>query len=184
MNLSVWVGGAIAAVAATGAMYFMGLGGVVRVVRAIFDAIGDLAMAVRDWLRKPGNKIRGMCAVFALAFLAAGLQSWRRGTVIVQQRQDYVSLKDKTDRERQALLGQVTERERTIERFVQLARQQKELLDKARSESQAALDAARRAQELAAQSERKYQDAFMQRPPECKAALEVMAQACPTLKDY
>lgn len=185
MKWILWIGGGSAAVAlVVGVMYLAGFGGVIRVVRAALDFVGDLAQSLRDWLRRPGNKMRGICAFFAFGFLAAGLQSWQRGTVIVQQQADYVALREKTDSEKAELQGRVAAREATIAKFTELARQQKLLLEQAARDNAEAVAAARAAQELAAQSERKYQDAFLQRPPECKAALEVMAAACPTLKGY
>ena len=185
MKWFLWIGGSAGALALlVGVLHFSGMGGAVRVIRAAFDFLGDLAQGLRDWLRRPGNKLRGLCAVFGFLFLAAGLQSWQRGTVIVQQRADYTALKEKTDQEKRTLAQQVADREATIGRFTELARQQKLLLEQAARDNVTAMAAAKAAQALAAESEQKYQDAFMQRPPECKAALEVMAAACPTLKDY
>ena len=65
-----------------------------------------------------------------------------------------------------------------------LGERQKDLLAQAARENEAALASAKLAAARAAESEQKYQEAFQQRPTECKAALEVMAAACPTLKDY
>lgn len=185
MKWLLWVGGGSAALAVlVGLLYFMGLGGVVRMVRALFDFLGDTASSLRQWLGKPGNKVRGLCAVFGLLFLMAGLQSWQRGTVIVQQRADYVALQKSAAAEKRTLAQQIADREATIRTFTDLAERQKRLLEQAAQENALALAAAKAAQARAAESEQKYQDAFQQRPPECKAALEVMAAACPTLKDY
>ena len=185
MKWILWAGGAgLAGIAVVAFAYLSGFSGVIRVVRAVLDFFGDTAQALRDWLRKPGNTVRGLCAVFAFGFLAAGMQSWQRGTVIVQQQADYVALRVKTDGEKAELQERIAAREATIAKFTELARQQKLLLEQAARDNAEAVAAARAAQDLAAQSERKYQDAFMQRPPECKAALEVMAAACPTLKGY
>lgn len=174
----------MAVLVATAAAYFAGLGGVVRVVRAVFDFLGDVAQALRAWLAKPGNKMRGLCAVFAFGFLAAGLQSWQRGTVIVQQRADYTALKEKTDAERADLQGRISERDRRIAQFIEYAEAQKRLLAQLQEQSAAAAAEAEKQRERAALSEAKYQEAFNARPPECEAALQVMAKACPTLKDY
>lgn len=185
MKWFLWIGGGLAGVSlVVAALYLLGLGGVVRVVKAVGDALGDLAQSLRAWLRKPGNKVRGLCAVFGFLFLAAGLQSWQRGTVIIQQRADYVALQQQSARDKATLAEQVAAREATIKRFVALAEQQKVLLAQAAKENELAVAAARAAAARAAQSEKKYQDAFLQRPPECKAALEVMAAACPTLQGY
>jgi len=185
MKWLMWISGGLAGAAAIVAvLYFLGLGGVVRVVRAAGNFLGDAAESLRDWLRKPGNKVRGLCAVFGFLFLAAGLQSWQRGTVIIQQRADYTALQEKTTQEKRTLAEQIADREATIRRFTDLAERQKQLLAQAAQENEVALAAAKAAAVRAAESEQKYQDAFQQRPTECKAALEVMAAACPTLKDY
>lgn len=185
MKWFLWIGGGLAGAAAiVGLLYFLGLGGVVRAVKAIGNFLGDLAESLRSWLRKPGNKLRGLCAVFGFLFLAAGLQSWQRGTVIIQQRADYVALQERTDQEKRTLAQQIADREATIKRFTDLAERQKDLLAQAARENEAALASAKLAAARAAESEQKYQEAFQQRPTECKAALEVMAAACPTLKDY
>lgn len=185
MNWAWWLGGGtIITILVVSALYFLGLGGVVKVVRAFFGFLGDTAENVRAWLRKPGNKTRGISAVFAFLFLAAGLQSWKRGTVIEQQRRDYVHLKESSAREAQRLKDAIASRDQTINQFTELARQQKLLLELAAKQNAVAVAEALRAQKIAAESEKKYQAEFDQRPPECKAALEVMAKACPTLKDY
>jgi predicted HicB family RNase H-like nuclease len=185
MKWFLWIGGGLAGTAAIVAvLYFLGFGGVVRVVRAILDFLGDLAQSLRDWLRRPGNKLRGLCAVFGFMFLAAGLQSWQRGTVIVQQRADYTALKDRTDSEREALQADIGARDKTIKQFTDLAERQKLLLEQAARENAAAVAAAEAQRRRAAESEAKYQEAFNARPPECESALQVMAKACPTLKDY
>lgn len=185
MKWILWAGVAgLAGIAVVAFAYLSGFSGVIRVVRALLDFFGDTAQALRDWLRKPGNTVRGLCAVLAFGFLAAGMQSWQRGTVIVQQQADYVALQAKAESEKRTLSQQVADREATIAKFVELSKRQKALLETAAKENQAAVLASREAQARAAESEQKYQDAFMKRPPECKAALEVMAAACPTLKGY
>lgn len=185
MKWILWAAGAGAGIlAVVGIAYLTGFSGIVRVVRAVLESIGDLAQSLRDWLRKPGNKVRGLCAVFAFGFLAAGMQSWQRGTVIVQQRADYTRLKEATDHEKRTLAQKIADREATIAHFTALAREQMQLLEQAKRDNAAAVEEARAAQALAAESEKKFQDAFLKRPPECKAALEVMAAACPTLEGY
>src|SRR5687768_10256663 len=100
MSMFAWIGGGAAALAAVVViLYFSGFGGVVRVVGAITGALGDGAQWLRAWLRKPGNKTRGVCLVLAVVAMSLGLQSWQRGTVIIQQRADYTALKVKTDAE-------------------------------------------------------------------------------------
>lgn len=185
MNTWIWLGGGAAAVSAIVAiLYFAGLGGIVRVFGAVFGFLGDTAQWLRQWLRRPGNKIRAVCLVLAIVAACAALQSWQRGTVIIQQRADFTALKERTDAERVLLLERIADREATIAEFVLLADRQKVLLDRARQENAEVAAEAARQRERAAKSEREFQDVFMKRPPECKAALDVMAAACPSLENY
>lgn len=185
MDVVKWVaGGAAGLLLIVGALYLAGFGGVVKVVQAVLGFFGDSAQSMRKWLQVPGNKIRGLCAVFAVCFLAAGLQSWQRGTVIIQQRQDYTNAQAEWGLKFRALQADIEARDATIKRFTDLAKQQMELLDQAGRENQQALESAEAARRRAAESEAKYQEAFNQKPPECAAALQVMAKACPTLQGY
>lgn len=184
MNWAQIGGIAAALIAVVAALYFFGLGGVLRVMRAVAGFFGDVAEGVRKWLKTPGNKVRGLCALFGFAFLAAGLQSWQRGTVIVQQRADYTALKEKTDAEKAELAGRIQTRDQRIAEFTALANRQKALLAQAQLESQAQIEALREAKRQAALSEAKYQEAFKNKTPECATALEVMARACPALSGY
>lgn len=185
MNIWTWIIGGTAGLAAIVAvLYFAGFGGVVRVLGAITGALGDGAQWLRQWLRKPGNKTRGICLVLAVAAMSFGLQSWQRGTVIVQQRADYTALKSKTDAQLEEFAKSITARDERIAEFSALAARQIKLLEEAKLESAGAIARARAAQQRAAESEAKYQEAFNSRTPECATALEVMARACPTLSDY
>lgn len=183
MNGLVWGGLGAAALAGIAAWYF-GLGGVAKVIRSVLGALGDAAATGRRWLAIPGNKLRVGAIVFALGFISAGLQSWQRGTVIIQQRADYVALQDRTRQDIARLETRVSDRDATIAQFVALAEQQMVLIDVARRQAEAAQDEADRARAAAATAEQRFMDAFDNRPPECEAALQVMARACPTLKDY
>lgn len=185
MSIWTWIGGGAAAlVAVVAALYFAGLGGVVKMVGAVTGALGDAAQWLRDWLRRPGNKTRGVCLALAVVSMCLGLQSWQRGTVIIQQRADYTALKERTDREREALVSEREARDRTILQFVKNAEEQMRLLELAKKQSAQYLAEAEAAKLRAAESEAKYQQAFNDKPPECTAALAVMARACPTLQGY
>ena len=186
-----WVLGGIGGLVLVAAGYFVGLGNVAKVVRTVLGVVADWAADAREWLRRPGNKVRGLCAVLAFGFLAAGLQSWQRGNTIIQQRADYVRLQEVMDWEKSklaaeadALMGHIAERDVTIAKFVELADAQMALLQVAAAQAEAAQAEAKAAKQVAEDAERRYQDAFANRPPECEAALQVMAKACPTLKGY
>lgn len=172
-------------------LYVVGLGGVVRLFRALLDLVMDALVRFVRWLKVPGSKTRALCAVLAFGFMAMGLRSWQQGNVIVRQQSDYAELQraaDATaraaDATARALRGDIANKNQAIAVFTQLAADQLKLLNQARRENEQAVEAARLAGIEAAKSEAKFQAAFQQRPPECKAALAIMASACPTLKDY
>ena len=186
-----WLWGLLGLLGVGAAAYFVGLAQLAKIVRTVLGALADWSVTAREWLRTPGNRMRLTCAALALLFLAAGLQSWQRGTVIVQQRADYVRLQEVTDWEKarlaseaEVLLGHVAERDVVIARFIELADQQMALLRVAEAQAAAALAEAAAAKLAAEDAERRFQDAFEGRSPECEAALQVMAAACPTLQGY
>lgn len=186
-----WVLGGVVAAALAVVAWFVGLGSFVAIFRSILGALADWVKVARRWLSIPGNKTRLLFVALAVGFLSAGLQSWQRGSVIIQQRADYVRLQEQSEWEKAALSsanedlqGAVGARDRVIQRFMELAEQQKMLLDVAASQAAAALSEAEAAKQAAADANRRFEQAFESRPEECKAALQVMARACPTLKDY
>lgn len=182
MNAWIWSAGAALVLVAVG--WYFGLGGLAKVGRAATGALGDWAAGAREWLRRPGNKLRAVCGALALVSLCAGLQSWQRGNVIIQQRADYVRLERDTGEQIGALRGDLALRDQAIARFTELARRQMELLEVARQEARDAMVEAERAKVEAAEARKRFDQRFDERPPECEAALQVMAKACPTLSDY
>lgn len=180
-----WIGGgAVALALVVGLGWLLGLGGVAAVVRSILGAIGDASAAVRRWLRIPGNKTRAFCGTLALGCLVAGLQSWQRGTVIVQQRADYLALKDRTDLERIGFTRQLAEKQAVIDAFARIAQQQREALDLLAEQNRQVLEDAARARADADARAEEFREAFAKRPADCDQALQALELACPTLRDY
>lgn len=185
MNAFHWVlGGAGTLAVVVAVMYFAGFGGVVRVVRAVFDFLGDVAERARNWLREPGNKTRAMAGLFVFGFMAASLQSWHRGVELEQREAAHALVVTDLNGQLGTLRRALGDRDAVIARFRELADEQKRLLDQLAGQNAAAVAAAQAAREKAAETEAKFQAEFSRRPPECRTALEVMAKACPTLRDY
>ncbi len=179
-----WILGGLAVVAVGGLAWFLGAGTLAGIFRTLLGVLRDWLEQFRVWLRRPGNKTRLFCGVMALAFLTAGLQSWKRGTVIAEQRAAYALLQERRDFDVERLQEAIRGRDRVIQRFTDLAEQQQRLLEIAARQAAAALEDARAARAAAAESERAYMDAYDDRTPECEAALQQMAQACPAHGDY
>lgn len=165
-------------------LYVFGLGGIVKLAGALVRLVVDGATQFVQWLRKPGSKIRALAAILAFISISAGLQSWKRGQVIVTQRADYAALESRSAQAQEALRGNIAQKDQAIAVFTRLAETQMRLLEQAKRDNAEAVARAVAAEAEAAKSNQKYQQAFDQRPPECKAALDVMAQACSTLREY
>src|SRR5690606_13057708 len=99
---------------------------------------------------------------------------------IVQQRADYVRLQQDRAADRTAYERDLGERDKAIGHFVRLAEEQLRLLEIAQQQAADALADAAKARAQALASEARWQEQYEQRPPECQAALQVMAKACPT----
>lgn len=179
-----WIWAAIAALAVGGAGWAIGLGSLAKISRTGLGAVSDWMVKARLWLSTPGNPLRAACALFAIGFIAVGLQSWQRGTIIQHERAKYALEQERSKIRIDALASSVDERDRTIARFVTLAENNRRLLDIAAQQATAALADAERARRVAADSELRFQEAFDDRPPECEAALQAMARSCPALADY
>lgn len=188
MNWWLFGGGTIAVIAAVAAAYFLGLAGVLKMVRAFFGLLGDSAHDLREWLKKPGNKLRGLSGLLAIGFVAAGGLAWHRGNIIERERvlstQRYADLQETAAETEARLRDDLEEKDLAIATFTLLAEKQKELIDKAQAASKEAVEQAYKDGVKAAESNAKYQAEFKKKPPECEAALSVMAKACQTLKDY
>jgi len=179
-----WLVGALLALVVGGVGWAVGLGSLAKIARSMLGAVADWAGRAREWLRTPGNPLRATCAVLALACVAVGLQSWQRGSIIQHERAKFALERARSTFRIEALSAGVSDRDRTIARFAALAENNRRLLEIAAKQSEAALGDAERARNAAAASEQKYQEAFENRPPECEAALQAMAKACPALSDY
>lgn len=192
MSALAWFGVILGAVAIVGAvLHFTGLAGLVKVLRSITGALGDWASDVREWLKQPGNKTRGVCLVMGMVAIGAGLQSWQRGNVIVQQRADYARLEQDTAKEREAhqervvvLRRLVDDRDEKIGVFVRLAADQQALIEQYKRENAQALADAQAARTKAQEDAAKFDRAYSDRTPACDDALKIMARACPALSDY
>lgn len=184
MNWTWIAGGAGAIVLVVAALYFFGVTAVLKLVGDAVRFVAQSASSGLRWLKKPGSALKAVCAVLAFASLTFGIQSMQRGHVIVTQRGAYTQLELDKAASEAALKLQLTTYEQRIEQFRELARQQSALLDAARLESKAAVIEAALARAAAAKSAAAFQREFNGKPPECAAALEVMAKACPSLVDY
>lgn len=184
MNWTWIVGGLGAAALVAGLLYFFGFAAVLKLVGDFIRFLADSARRFIKWLRTPGNGTKAVCAVLAFASLTFGIQSMQRGNIIVTQRAAYSQLEKDKATELAGLSEQLSLRDQRIEEFRKLAREQMALLDQQKAENVHLAAEAAAARAAAAQSNAAFQREFNNKPPECTAALQVMAKACPNLADY
>ena len=184
MNWTWIVGGLGATALVVAALYFFGVTAVVKLIGDVVRFVAETISAFLAWLKKPGSKLKAVCAVLAFMSLTFGIQSMNRGYTIVHQQEAYTLLEQKKATELAALATELSLRDQRIEEFRELARQQIALLDAQKLENKALVAEAAAARAAAAKSAAAFQREFDSKPPECAAALEVMANACSTLKDY
>ena len=148
---------------------------------------GLLLAALRDgleWLRKPGHKIKALCAVLALWAGIASLTAYRAN-------QKVIVFVQRCEAEKGALQVQIDAKNLTITQKEQALADIQSTLDaeaaklrdlQARNAGLKAQTEA--AQERAAKSEAAFQREFDRKPATCTAALNALQAACPTLEGY
>ena len=187
-----WIAGGFAAVLAVGGLlYFFGFAAVLKLAGDAVRFVAGSISRFLKWQRVPGNGTKSIAAVLAFMSLTFGIQSMQRGHVIIEQQGRYTSLEKSkaqeladAERARLGLVEEVSLRDQRIEEFRDLARQQMALLDQQKAENKDLAAEAAIARAAAAKSAAAYQREFQGKPPECAAALQVMAKACPTLQGY
>ncbi|RZZ81945.1 hypothetical protein EAT51_07935 [Pseudoxanthomonas winnipegensis] len=167
------------------------MSGVLAFLNAAVGLVFGWAADLLGWLRRPGNWLKACCAVLAVLLAVACLASYRQGQQIVvvtrqvtQCRADAKAAADKATMDA-ATLQQNYDALRSAMGTI------KDNLD-AEAEKMRALQA--RNAQLAAQTAsekakadagaKSYRQQYDQRPPECIAALDAMAAACPALRGY
>ena len=167
------------------------MSGVLAFLNAAVGLVFGWAADLLGWLRRPGNWLKACCAVLAVLLAVACLASYRQGQQIVVVTQQVAECQDaaKIAAEKATLNAAI------LQQNYEAARSSlstiKDTLD-AEAEKMRALQA--RNVQLAAQTAsekakadagaKSYRQQYDQRPPECVAALDAMAAACPALRGY
>lgn len=171
-------GGALGLVAL--AWYF----GVAQIARAVLGFVGDTLAGFREWIGKPGSKLKALCAVMATMCAVLSLQSFQKGQQIIRIQTEFIAYREKTTGQIATLQGAITARDRRIAEFVRLAVEEKGKLDALAKQAQGAQAEAAVAKARAASSKAAYDRLWANRPQTCAAALDLMQSECSTLGDY
>ena len=155
-----------------------------RFLRSVWEVVIGAAADALQWLRKPGSKIKLVCAVLAFGCLVSGLSAYEKEQRIRDLSAQVVKVKADWKADAERLQADVDSRDQRLAEVAAALRAEAVKLEALKAESAAAL------QTLAGRTETSEKDAatwrgrYEQRPDTCKAALELLDSACPALKGY
>ncbi|MFL4510829.1 hypothetical protein ACJ6WJ_02675 [Stenotrophomonas maltophilia] len=155
-----------------------------RFLRSMWELVIGAAADACQWLRKPGSKIKLVCAVLAFGCLVSGLSAYEKEQRIRDLSAQVAKVKADWKADAERLQGDVDTRDQRLAEVASALRAEAVKLEQLKAESAVAL------QELAGRIEASEKDAatwrgrYEQRPDTCKAALELLDSACPALKGY
>lgn len=153
-------------------------------LKAVWTFILDTVRDFFNWLKKPGNKLKLVCAVLAFGTAIAAMQAYKAEQAIVVFQlqceadktglQSTIAARDLT----------ITEKNQALSKIEANLKAEAAKLLELQSQN-AALEAENKRKAAAAEkSAAAFQREYANKPPTCTAALEMMEAACPTLRDY
>jgi len=145
--------------------------------------VGAVADAV-EWLRKPGSKIKVICAVLAFGFMVAGLSAYEKEQRIQDLSAQVVKVREDWKADAARLQSDVDQRDARLAEVAETLRVEAQKLEALKAESAAALNGLAGKIEAAEKDATTWRERYQQRPDTCKAALELLDSACPDLKGY
>lgn len=155
-----------------------------RLATALWGLIvGAVADAV-EWLRKPGSKIKVVCAVLAFGFMVAGLSAYEKEQRIQDLSAQVVKVRADWKADTARLQSDVEQRDARLAEVAETLRAEAQKLEVLKAESAAALNGLAGKIEAAEKDATTWRERYQQRPDSCKAALELLDSACPALKGY
>lgn len=156
----------------------------IRFLRAIWELVIGTAADALQWLRKPGSKLKAVCAVLAFGCMVSALSAYEKEQKIRDLSAQVIKVRADWQADAARLQADVDTRDQRLAEVAAALRAEAEKLEALKAESAAAL------QDLAVMIEASEKEAstwrgrYEQRPDTCKAALELLDSACPALKGY
>jgi len=155
-----------------------------RLLSALWRAIvGALADAL-EWVRKPGSKLKVVCAVLAFGCMVSGLTAYEREQRIEDLSAQVIKVQADWDADAKRLQADVNDRDQRLADVATALREEAAKLEVLKAESAAALEALAGKIEASEKDAATWRGRYEQRPDTCKAALELLDSACPALKGY
>ncbi len=145
--------------------------------------VGAIADAV-EWLRKPGSKIKVVCAVLAFGFMVAGLSAYEKEQRIQDLSAQVVKVRADWKADTARLQSDVEERDARLADVAETLRAEAQKLEALKAESAAALNGLAGKIEAAEKDATTWRERYQKRPDSCQAALELLDSACPGLMGY
>ncbi|MDV3469023.1 hypothetical protein RZA67_09805 [Stenotrophomonas sp. C3(2023)] len=156
----------------------------IRFLRAAWELVVGAAADALQWLRKPGSKIKLVCAVLAFGCMVSGLSAYEKEQRIRDLSAQVVKVKADWDADAKRLQGDVAERDRRLADIAATLRAEAAKLEALKAESAEALKVLASKIEASESDAATWRARYEQRPDTCKAALELLDSACPALKGY
>lgn len=160
------------------------MSGLIRLATALWRLIVDALTEAVVWLRKPGSKIKAVCAVLAFGFMVAGLSAYEKEQRIQDLSAQVVKVRADWKADTARLQSDVEERDTRLAEVAATLRAEAQKLEAMKAESAAALNGLAVKIEAAEKDATTWRERYQQRPDSCKAALELLDSACPALKGY
>lgn len=155
-----------------------------RLIRAFWRAIIGAGADALEWVRKPGSKLKVVCAVLAFGCMVSGLTAYEREQRIEVLSAQVVKVKADWKADALRLQADVDDRDQRLAEIAAALRAEALKLKAMQAESAAALVALAKKIQASEQDAASWKARYEQRPDTCKAALELLDSACPALMGY
>jgi len=156
----------------------------IRFLLAVWNLVIGAAADVLQWLRRPGSKIKLVCAVLAFGCMVSGLTAYEKEQRIRDLNAQVIKVRADWKADAARLQADVDTRDQRLAEVATSLRAEAEKLEALRAESAAALEALAEKIEASEKEASTWRGRYEQRPDTCKAALELLDSACPALKGY
>lgn len=156
----------------------------IRFLLAGWNLVIGAAADALQWLRRPGSKIKLVCAVLAFGCVVAGLTAYEKEQRIRDLSAQVVKVRADWQADAARLQADVDNRDQRLAEVATALRAEADKLEALKAESAAALQALAGKIEASEKEASTWRGRYEQRPDTCKAALELLDSACPALKGY
>lgn len=166
----------------------------IRLASQVAGLALDAGRSLVAWLRKPGNKLKGACAVLALGFSLAALWSYdlnQQVTVITAARDAAIGERDTARTEAAAKGTRIGELEFSLKTYLlqeqayaDLQRHRTEELERLQQQNASAMALLEAQRDMAERSSKAWWAEYAKRPDSCKAAQEALDVACSGLGEF